>query len=97
MSGISELAAATVQAAPAGGVSRRTGTVTAVNAGPPRSLDVQIGGTVVPKVRYSATYFTLGPAPGDVVIVEITRSGGSGRRGGRTRGGSAFVVDKVAV
>lgn len=97
MAGVDDLAGTVVQAQAGGGVSLRVGVVAAVNAGPPKSLDVTVDGTTVAGCRYSATYYTIGPAPGDVVVVLVTRPGGSGRRGGRERGGAAFVVDRIAV
>jgi hypothetical protein len=99
MDGCEELAAAVVERE-GGGVSLRTWVVVAVNAGPPKSLDLAQtagGATVAAGVRYSATYHTLVPAVNDVVKVLVTTSSGSGRQGGRVRGGDAFVVDKIAV
>jgi hypothetical protein len=96
MRGIDELAVATVQSQPAGALSHRTGVVTQVNTGPPASLHVRIGDTVVPFVRYATSYHSGVPAVNDVVVVRITRSGGSGRRGGRVRGGAPYVESRIA-
>lgn len=98
--GAVELAATVVQSLPAGGVSMRVMVVSAVNAGPPVSVDLAqtFGGeTVLSGVRYSAAYHVLGPAEGDVVVVLVSQPGGSGRSGGRRHGGAAFVIDKIAV
>jgi hypothetical protein len=100
MGGAEDLAGAAVRALSKPGVSVRKWAVVGVNAGPPKSLNLAqtVGGVaVVTGVRASATYWTLVPAVGDAVYVQVTRSGGSGRLGGRVRGGDVFVVDKVAV
>lgn len=96
MSAVDDLAATVVQQQ-TGGCTLRTGVVAAVNAGPPKSLNVTIGGTTINGARYSNSYNIAVPAPGDVVLVLVTQPGGSGRRGGRTRGGNVFVIDKIAV
>lgn len=51
-------------------VSRRQGTITAVNTGPPRSVDVNLGasGITLPGCRYLASYF---PVVGDAVFVDF--------------------------
>jgi hypothetical protein len=93
------LAAAVVQEEPAGGVSARKWFVAAVGAGPPITVSLKQtsgGAAFVAGVRISATYAVLVPAVDDYVYVLVTTSGGSGRTGGRVRGGDVFVVDKVA-
>ncbi len=100
MSGIDDLASTVVQESQAAAVYRRIWIVSAVNAGPPVSVNLKQtagGPTVATNIRISASYAVLVPAVNDAVYVLITQSGGSGRRGGRVRGGDAFVVDKVAV
>lgn len=49
-------------------LTRRQGVVSAVNAGPPPTVDVTVGGIVIPAVRYLASYW---PTVGDVVIVDF--------------------------
>lgn len=96
MTGGDALARALVQEQPAGGLSHRTGVIVAVYPAPPHArVDVRVGDTVVPGVRYASSITS--PAPGDVVVVRITRSGGSGRRGGRVRGGAPYVESRIAV
>lgn len=95
MDGVAELAGTVVQAGPPGGVSLRTGVITAVNAGPPPSVDVTIGETSTPAVPYADSIAT--PAVNDVVMVLVTQPGGSERRGGRRHGGAVFVVGRPAV
>lgn len=52
-------------------VRRRQGTVQAVNAGPPPSLNVTIGGIIIPNVRYLGSY---APTVADVVYVDFNGS-----------------------
>lgn len=64
-------------------VTRRKGTVTAVNAGPPKTVDIDLGGEAVAGVAY---LFNGGwvPLVGDVVLVEVTV------------GGDPIVIDRFA-
>lgn len=50
-------------------VRRRWGVVTAVNTGPPASLDVEVGGVEIPGVRYLTGGLTYGVA--DEVVVDL--------------------------
>ncbi len=98
--GASEELAGVVVEREGGGVSVRTWVVVAVNPGPPKSVDLAqtTGGVAVATgVRYSNSYNIAVPAVNDVVKVLVTTSSGSGRQGGRVRGGDAFVLDKIAV
>lgn len=98
--GAAEDLAATVVEREGGGVSVRTWVVVAVHAGPPKSVDLAQttgGAAVALGVRYSNSYNIAVPAVNDVVMVLVTTSSGSGRQGGRVRGGNAFVIDKIAV
>lgn len=93
-----DLAATIVQEQPAGAVSMRTWVISAVNAGPPRSLDLSLtygGPTFAAGVRFADSIIT--PAVGDAVVVLVTQSGGSERGGGRQHGGSPFVIARIAV
>ncbi|MCK9929420.1 hypothetical protein MXD62_19925 [Frankia sp. Mgl5] len=93
-----DLAATIVQEQPAGAVSMRTWVISAVNAGPPKSLDLTVtaGGKIAGAgVRYADSITT--PTVGDVVVVLVTQSGGSGRGGGRQHGGAPFVIARIAV
>lgn len=94
MDAVEELAGTVVQAGPPGGVSMRTGVVTAVNVGPPPTLDVTVGETSTPAVPYADSIAT--PAVNDVVMVLVSQPGGSARRGGRRHGGAVFVVGRPA-
>lgn len=49
-------------------VKRRQGTVSAVHAGPPRTVDVTIGGLIVPGISYLGSYV---PTVNDVVFVDF--------------------------
>jgi hypothetical protein len=58
-------------APPSGGrptLTRRLGTVSAITAGPPATVDVTVGGIVIPKVRYLASYSAT---VGDLVVVDF--------------------------
>lgn len=64
----------------AGQINVRWATVTAVNTGPPKTVDLLMGGTAIPAVLYTASYT---PTVADTVRVEIL-------------GSVPFVTDKVA-
>lgn len=83
-----ELAAEVNRGCVCGGTRMRTMVVAAVNAGPPKSLDLSEtagGPTVLAGIRYGGAYNVQVPQVGDVVKFWVSA------------GGDPFVSDKIAV